>query len=245
MSARLRRYYERGQRSDKVNDSRAEDFSTNSKAAALAATVKEQLASLAALDVERASSMGKRQQGTAGRQSVRENLRTLVKAVADTADHISLAHPDTKGMFRLLRTKQTDQTLIATARSFADRAAPFVGLFVEYNLSATFINDLRSMADTLESYISLQNEGVGARINANASAEEHLKRLNEALEGLNIVYHNKYHGNDSVLAEWKSAYHLEAAPGTKSKAKSKKKKTPPSGDAPPDASEPPTLPTHN
>jgi hypothetical protein len=124
-----------------------------------------------------------------------------------------------KGMFLLPRTDHTDLTLIATARSIADRAVPFVGIFVEYTLPSTFITELRSKADQLESYISLQNEGVGSRVNANASAEEHLRGLNEALERLNVIFHNKYRDNPSVLAEWESAYHLEAAPGSKRKKK--------------------------
>lgn len=233
MNAKLRRYYERGQRCDKFTDSHAEDFPANSKGATQASVVKERLASLSALDVERASSTGKRQQGSAGRQNAREALRALVEAVAETADPIALDHPDTKGMFQLPRKTQTDQTLIATARSFADRAAPYVGLFVEYALPATFINDLRSKADALESYISLQNEGVGGRINANASAEEHLQGLNEALERLNVIFRNKYRDTPSVLAEWESAYHLEAAPGSKRRKKSEPPNNVPSPTPPP------------
>lgn len=219
MNAKLRRYYERGQRCEKFADAHAEDFPANSKGAALAAAVKERLASLSALDVERANSTGKRQQGSAGRQGAREALRALVEAVAGTADAIALDHADIKGMFLLSRTDHTDQTLIATARSFADRATPFVGLFVEFALPASFVADLRSKADALESYISLQNEGVGGRVNANASAEENLKGLNEALERLNVIFRNKYGDNPSILAEWESAYHLEAAPGSKRRKK--------------------------
>jgi hypothetical protein len=219
MNAKLRRYYERSQRCDRVNDSRAEDFTANSKWMALAAVVKERNAALAALDVERASSIGKRRQGTAGRQGAREALIALVEAVADTAEAIVPDHPDIKGMFERTGKDRSDQTLVATARSYADNAAPLVGLFVELGLPATFINDLRSKADALETYISMQNEGVGAGVNANASAREHVEVLNETLARLNVIYHNTYRDNPAVLAEWESAYHLEAAPGSKRKKK--------------------------
>ncbi|MCA1621938.1 MAG: hypothetical protein LC795_22225 [Acidobacteria bacterium] len=241
MNAKLRRYYERGQRCDKFADSHAEDFPANSKGAAQAAAVKERLASLSALDVERANSTGKRQQGSAGRQAAREALRVLVEAVAGTAGAIALDHADVKGVFLLPRTDHTDRTLIATARSFADRAAPFAGLFVEYALPATFINDLRSKADALETYISLQNEGVGGRVNANASAEENLRGLNEALERLNVIFRNQYRDTPSVLAEWESAYHLEAAPGSRRR----KKGDPPNNGEPPADGEPPPPPPAN
>ncbi len=99
MNAKLRRYYERGRRCDLVADARAGDFPANSKAAALAAVVKERLDGLAALDVDRASSRGKRQQGTTGRQGAREELTELVEAVADTAEAIAPDHPEIKGVF--------------------------------------------------------------------------------------------------------------------------------------------------
>lgn len=233
MNARLRRYYERGQRCDRVTDSRVEDFPADSKGAALSAVVKERLAGLATLDVERASSMGKRQQGTAGRQNARESLRALIEAVVETAEAIAPDRPDIKGVFLFPRTDQTDQTLITTARSFADRAAAFVALFVEYDLPAAFVADLRSKADTLESYISMQNEGVGARINANASAEEHVQGLNEALERLNVIFRNKYRDNPSLLAEWESAYHLEAAPGSKRRKRAESPNNAPTTTPPP------------
>jgi hypothetical protein len=144
MSAKLRRYIERGQRCDRVNDSRAEDFTGNVKWAALTAGVKERLTNIATTDVERASSTGKRQQGTAGRTDARDALSALVESVTKTAEVIALDRPNIKGMFLLPRGDHSDNTLIATARSFADRAAPFVPLFVEYDLPPTFINDLRS-----------------------------------------------------------------------------------------------------
>ncbi len=76
----------------------------------------------------------------------------------------------------------------------------------------------------------MQDEGVGAGVNANASAQEHLRDLNEALERLDVIYHNKYRDNPSVLAEWESAYHLEAAPRSKRRTKPDGDGTPPPAD---------------
>lgn len=228
MNDKTRRYYERGQRCDRCMDLHTGDFLANSKGAVLAATVKELLAAIAFLDVERESSTGKRRQGTSGRDGARKALRELVEAVAKTADAIALDHPNIKGIFVLTHTDRSDQTLIATARSFAERAAPFVALFVEYSMPPTFVTDLGALADRLESFISLQNEGVGTRVNANASVQEHIQNLNVALERLNVIFRNKYRDNPSVRAEWDSAYHLEAAPGSR-----RKKKPDPPDDAPP------------
>jgi len=215
MNDRLRRYYERGQRCDKVLNLRRGDFPANSKTASLADIVEEELLALATLDVERASNVGKSKQGTAGRQDTREDLQEMVDSVAETAEAASLDHPELKGVFEIPRGDSTDRTLIATARSFAEKGVAHAAVLVEYSLPTTFVTDLGATADKLESFISLQNEGVGARVNTNAAAKEHLRILNEALERLNVIFHNKYRDNPAVLAEWDSAYHLEAAPGTR------------------------------
>ena len=127
----------------------------------------------------------------------------------------------------------TDQTLIATARSFADLAPPFVEVFVEYHLPATFVNDLRTRANALAAFMSTQNEGVGARVNANAAAQANVRGLNEALERLNVIMHNKYGDVPAILAQWESAYHVEAAPGSRRKPKPDGNNTPPHDGTPP------------
>lgn len=234
MNDRLRRYYERGHRCKKVLTLRRGDFPANSKAVALADTVEEELQALAFLDVERASSIGKSKQGTAGRQDTRETLQDMVDAVEETAEAASLDHPELKGVFEIPRGDSTDQTLIATARSFAEKGVAHTAILVEYSLPPTFVTDLGSTADKLETFISLQNEGVGARVNTNAAAKEHMRILNEALERLNVIFHNKYRDDPAVLAEWDSAFHLEAAPGSRRKRNGA---PPPNGD---DSTPPPT-----
>lgn len=215
MSAKMRRHNERGQRVDLFMDSRAEDFPANSKGGVFAAQLKLELANLSALDVAKTSSASKRQQGTAGRGGMREALRQLVASVADTAKTAALDHPDIKGIFTLAGKDKSDQTLIATARAFADAAAPLTGLFVEYGLSSTFVNDLRSNADSLEHYISLQSEGLGSGVNTNATAQETLQRIAELIERLDTLIRNKYRDDHPKLAAWESARHMESAPHSK------------------------------
>ena len=114
---------------------------------------------------------------SAGRRKVRAELRELVQAVIETARTIALDHPDITGLFSSPNVGKSDQSLVSVARAIADVAAPLVGLFVEYKMPATFVNDLRSKADSLEHYISLQTEGVGARAASGASVGETLRRF--------------------------------------------------------------------
>jgi hypothetical protein len=212
MSAKLRRHSERGLRVDLFMTASAEDFPDGSKAASAHTRLKEELAALDTLDVARAAGVGKRQQGTAGRRAARKRLRELVNAVSATAETIALDRQDFKGLFSLKELDGSDDTLIATTRAFADRAAAFVGLFVEYNLKQTFVQDLRSDADTLDSFMTLQEEGVGERSGSNTSADEAVRRLTEQVERLDTFVRNKYRDDPAKIAAWERARRLEKAP---------------------------------
>lgn len=212
MSAKLRRHSERGLRVDLYMTANAEDFPEGSKAANAHTRLKEELAVLDTLDVARAVGVGKRQQGTAGRRATRKRLRELVNAVSATAETIALDRHDFKGLFSLKELDGSDDTLIATARAFAERAAAFVGLFVEYSLKQTFVQDLRSDADTLDSFKTLQAEGAGERSGSKTSADEAVRRLTEQVERLDTFVRNKYRDDPAKLAAWERARRLEKAP---------------------------------
>jgi hypothetical protein len=212
MSAKLRRHSERGLRVDLYMTASAEDFPDGSKAARAHTRLKDELTALDALDVARAAGVGKRQQGTAGRRATRKRLRESVNAVSATSETIALDRQDFKGMFSLKELDDSDDTLIATARAFADRAAAFVGLFVEYDLKPTFIQDLRSDADALENFMTLQEEGYGEHSGSHTSADEAVRRLTEQVERLDTFVRNKYRDNPARIAAWERARRLEKAP---------------------------------
>lgn len=212
MSAKLRRHSERGLRVGLFMTANAEDFPDGSKAAIAHTRLKEEMAVLDTLDVARRAGVGKRQEGTAGRRATRKRLRELVNAVSATAETIALDRQDFKGMFSLKGLDDSDDTLIATARAFADRAAAFVGLFVEYNLKQTFVPDLRSDADALDNFRTLQEEGVGEHSGSNTSADEAVRRLTEQVERLDTFVRNQYHDDPARIAAWERARHLEKAP---------------------------------
>ncbi|MBV8859936.1 MAG: hypothetical protein JOZ02_23600 [Acidobacteria bacterium] len=212
MSAKLRRHSERGVRVDLFMTANAEDFPEGSKAATAHTRLKEELAGLDTLKEARATGVGKRQEGTAGRRETRKRLRELVNAVSNTAQTIALDRQDFKGMFSLKELDDSDDTLIATARAFAERAAAFVGLFVEYNLKQTLVTDLRSDADSLASFKVLQEEGIGEHSGSNTSADEAVRRLTEQVERLDTFVRNKYRGDPARIAAWERARRLEKAP---------------------------------
>lgn len=89
INAKHRRFNERGQRVDLFLYAHAEDFPAGSKGGTLAASLKELLAEVSALDAARAASARKRQQGTQVREKMRTDLRQMVKSTYYTARAIA------------------------------------------------------------------------------------------------------------------------------------------------------------
>ncbi|MFL6331800.1 MAG: hypothetical protein ACJ754_00490 [Pyrinomonadaceae bacterium] len=213
MNAKQRRLYERVQRVVLFMEAHAEAFPAGSKGAVLLEQLKEALAALAALDVARASGASKHEQGSAGRRAARAALRALLKAVVDTGRTIAVEHPDVAGIFDAFAdADRSDLSLVAVARSAADTAAPLVGLFVDLGLPPTFVLDLRSKADSLENYISLQTEGLAGRADSNASAAATLRLITGLVKRLDTVVRNKYHDDPTTLASWERARRVESDP---------------------------------
>jgi len=215
MNARQRRLYERAQRVVLFMEAHAEDFAAGSKGAETLERLKEMLNTFVALDVARTAGASKRQQGSAGRRTARAELRTRLQAIIDTSRTIALDHTDVSGLFSFADAGRSDRALVAVARAAANAAAPLVGLFVAYNMPSTFVNDLKSKADSLERYISLQTEGLAGRADSNASAEETLQLISGLVERLNTVVCNKYHEDRATLVAWERARRVESAPHRK------------------------------
>jgi hypothetical protein len=203
---------ERAQRAASHVDSQSEDFPEGSKAATLSASVKQNIVRLVELDVIRSSSMSRHKQATAARRHAHRLLDGLVRKVVGTAEGFAHERPDTEGMFVRPQGNTSSQTLISDGRSIAEKAASLVGLFTEDGLSTTFVNEMRSHADSLEHAMQLQTESAGERVRANAEMEEIIRHLRELIERLDIVVRNKYANDPAKLAAWESARRLEKPP---------------------------------
>ncbi len=215
MNDKQRRRYERGSRVDAFMKANAADFPAGSKGALAAARLSEELAALATLDVAKAASAGTRRQGSEGRRDLRESLRAQVVAVCDTAEAIGLEHAEVRGLFPRERADNSDQTLVAVARSYAEAATPHKARFVEYEMPADFIERLKTDADGLEAQMSRQTEGKGTSVSTNASIETTLGRVDDLAERLEVIARNKYRQAPAKLAAWESARRLERAPRSK------------------------------
>lgn len=211
MNDNQRRRYERGSRVDAFMKANAADFPAGGKGAEAAARLSEELAAVAALDVAKAASAGTRRRSSEGRRELRESLRARVAAVSDTADAIGVEHAEVRGLFPRTRADNSDQTLVAVARSYAEAATPHRARFVEYEMPADFVERLKADADGLEAQMSRQTEGRGTSVSTNASIEAALGRADELAERLEVIVRNKYRQDPARLAGWESAQRLERA----------------------------------
>jgi len=227
MNDNQRRRFERASRVDAFMTSNAADFPADGKGGASAARLKTELAALASLDVAKVTAASTQQKTSTGRRGLRASLRAQIAAVCDTADVISLDHPEVKGLFPRTRADNSDQTLIAVARAFVAAATPLKALFVEYEMPPDFIDRLRADADALEAQMTRQTEGSGSSVSTNAAIAEALGRVEEVVERVAVVVRNKYRNDPAKLAAFESAHRLERAPRTKRSGNTPQ--TPPAG----------------
>ena len=209
MNDTQKRRFERLARAESFVAARAANFPETGRGGQAAARLRTVLSELETLDASRVTNAGVSRQGTSAKQDERAALRRQLGAITDTAQTIGLDFPEVKGSFRRPRPNTNDQTLLATARAFATAASPLKPKFVEYDMPPDFLERLSASITNFEQAISRQNSGTGARVAANASLEETLKRGETELERLDTAVRNKFHDDPATLAAWESARHIE------------------------------------
>ena len=211
-SDKFRRNQERGQRVLLLIRTYEADFAGIGKVLTLNTSLEGLLAEAAALEVTRADSKRKRKQGTEARDAARKDLRRMVKTTYDTADPLTLDHPEMKGVFKPPTKNNNDTELVTAARSAANAAAQSAALFTESGLPPSFFDEMRAKADKLELAAATQAEAVSAGVAATAALKDIYRRMDELVDRLDPLVRNKYANDPAKLAAWESASRLESAP---------------------------------
>jgi hypothetical protein len=209
MNDTQRRRFERLARAGSFASARTADFPETSRGGQAIARLRNIVSQLEIFDTSRVANAGVSKQGTSAKQGEREALRRQLGAMTDTAETIGLDFPEVRGSFRRPRPNTNDQTLLSTARAFAAAAAPLKSRFVEYDMPDDFLEQLNASITNFEQAIVRQNSGTGARVAANASLEEALRRGEQELERLDTSVRNKFREDPATLAAWESARHIE------------------------------------
>lgn len=105
-----------------------------------------------------------------------------------------------------------DQTLINTARAFAQDAAPVADRFAGFGLPAEFLDNLETAIREFETAVERQNTGRDAHVSATTAIDEALERGINIVRQLDAIVRNRYAGDAPQLSAWQSASHIERSP---------------------------------
>lgn len=136
-----------------------------------------------------------------------ENLRLInlgAKALSDTV-------PELAAKFRLPYPR-SQQSILATARSFATEAVPYEAQFVEYGLPANFITELNADIAKFEAALDASDSAESERAGAVGGLTDAFKRGMDINRRLSAIVKIKYRDDPKKLASWLVASHLERPP---------------------------------
>jgi len=154
-------------------------------------------------------------EGTTAKAEARQALREWVVDISRTARSIGRDHPEILAKFRL-PYDVSDRALISVARGFAQNAAPLVALFVEHELSATFVQELEGAIACFEDAIEDHADKRGLQVAATASIGDAMETAMDALYRLDGMVPNKIKKNPVLLREWDAARRIAAPRSSKS-----------------------------
>ena len=103
----------------------------------------------------------------------------------------------------------SDITLVAKAGAIADAADPVASQFIEYEHSASFVDDLRSRITAFQDAEDTQDTGQQKESGATAGFGPLVKEALTKVKQLDAFVHNFYKDNAAMMGEWKTASHVE------------------------------------
>ncbi len=149
-----------------------------------------------------AQASGAKRDALSQKAAARQALRDAIDAIARTARAIGTDTPGVKDKFALPHSRG-DQRLLASARAFAQNAAPLTDQFTTHNMPATFVTDLNNAIAAFERAIlgyAIVQENAAAAKKAIAAA---LEAGEAAVLRLDAIVSNKV--DAEALAMWEEA----------------------------------------
>lgn len=212
MNDEQRRRHERFNRVRTFCEELPEPFAAGSRGALALASLDAGIEQCEELDASQSTHISEAGQGTSRRRELRKRLREQLSAMNKTVRAIGKDNPSVRDKFKLEASRGNDQALLSTARAFLAEATPIKALFLEYDMSANFLETLSATINDFEQAVNQQNTGAGGRTQARAGIDEIQARMNVDFNKVDTVIRNKFHDDAAMLAAWESASRLERAP---------------------------------
>jgi hypothetical protein len=109
----------------------------------------------------------------------------------------------------LMPTPRTDASLLETARVFLREATPMEDQFVRLGMPTTFVDDLRSRADSFERAIRWRRGAQVEAASVRAGLEQAFRRGFDAVLTFDVVIRNSRADHPVALGTWKATRRID------------------------------------
>jgi hypothetical protein len=147
-------------------------------------------------------------QSTDSKAAARDELMRTLEAMSRTARPMDATNPGVAEKFRVPHN-QSDQEVLATARSFATAALPLKAEFVKRGFSEGFLDDLDSEIAAFADANTRKIESRESHVEATAAIDKHVALGMDALRELDPIMRNTFADDHAKLAAWMSASRVE------------------------------------
>jgi hypothetical protein len=211
MNDDIRRKLEKFEREQQFMVDNAADFPALSAGAVAKADQAAIIAELHSLSGQQESGRTTAAQMFANQDELFDQLKLAMKQINLAANAAREDIPGSETKFRMPRN-QNNHSMLAAARAFKTDATPHSAVFTGYGLAGTFLTDLQTLIDGIESASNSADSGIGERAEATGGLDDAAKRGMDVSRKLNSIVRIKYADMPQKLASWTVASHLERAP---------------------------------
>ena len=184
------------------------DFAAGGVVLTQYAVLQTVVSTIETLSGEQVGGFGDARFGFQSKDTARENLRTMLSEIAETAR--SMAY-EFAGLDLKFRTQQgdNDAALLAKARAFLTEATPLKADFVRYEMDAEFLVELENLIEEFEQAMSAPGTAIDEHVEATAEIGAEVRKGMVAVRTMNAAVRNKYRNDIGKLNAWQSASHIE------------------------------------
>lgn len=179
-------------------------FPENSLGKELFAALSNLVSELEDLGVEQVSGLSAARSSTATKAETRKNLTEMMLAINRTARALAVENPGLENKFPAPRAL-SDQALLTAARAFAQDAEPLKSQFLRHEMTANFLEQLRTATTAFEQAITQKQTAVGSHRQARVGLDSKIATGLQTVRQLDALIHNKFKGNAVVLSDWTRA----------------------------------------
>ena len=143
------------------------------------------------------------------RRDLRQNHLVPIAAMARSVVTIT---PELEVALRVPRPTADDAKVLASANAIAALGDAHKDVLVQHGLPATFVDELRAEAATLQTAVDERRQAKSRRVGATKAIAVELKAGRSVVQALDIVITRALRGQPALLAEWRNTKRVTRKP---------------------------------